>query len=282
MTALLLLMPQTPMLFQGQEFAASSPFLYFNDCQGAQAKEVARGRAKFLVAIPLLRAPRDRNRDLPEPCRSGSFQRCKLDFGERERHAASLRVASRPDSIAARRSRIAATRRDTNSRRYVRTRRLLAAIPRCRRRDAAVDRQFRPRFDSRLDFATADCSAPRHSLEYAMVERRPAVRRHRNAGGRHSARLANSGRNRRAAVPRVPRVSGPGVVVPGVNHRCSCPPFIELPGRWPSAAIRRNCCVANGSSPTASAAMLPARCRESARAAITACSSPRCNPRSAG
>src|SRR5207237_6410967 len=29
MTALLLLLPGTPMLFQGQEFAASSPFLYF-------------------------------------------------------------------------------------------------------------------------------------------------------------------------------------------------------------------------------------------------------------
>ncbi|HEY2147630.1 MAG TPA: alpha-amylase family glycosyl hydrolase, partial [Pirellulales bacterium] len=47
MTALLLLMPQTPLLFQGQEFAASSPFLYFNDCGGDPA--VAAGRAKFLA-----------------------------------------------------------------------------------------------------------------------------------------------------------------------------------------------------------------------------------------
>ena len=31
MTALLLLAPGTPMLFQGQEFAASSPFCYFAD-----------------------------------------------------------------------------------------------------------------------------------------------------------------------------------------------------------------------------------------------------------
>src|SRR5262249_20240422 len=31
MTALFLLAPGTPMLFQGQEFAASSPFLYFAD-----------------------------------------------------------------------------------------------------------------------------------------------------------------------------------------------------------------------------------------------------------
>ena len=31
MAALLMLSPQTPMLFQGQEFAASSPFTYFAD-----------------------------------------------------------------------------------------------------------------------------------------------------------------------------------------------------------------------------------------------------------
>ena len=44
MTALLLLMPQTPMLFQGQEFAASSPFLYFADHNPELAKLVAQGR----------------------------------------------------------------------------------------------------------------------------------------------------------------------------------------------------------------------------------------------
>ena len=31
MTALWLMMPQTPMFFQGQEFAASTPFFYFAD-----------------------------------------------------------------------------------------------------------------------------------------------------------------------------------------------------------------------------------------------------------
>ena len=43
MTALLLLAPQTPLLFQGQEFAASSPFLYFNDLAG---EECATGRPR--------------------------------------------------------------------------------------------------------------------------------------------------------------------------------------------------------------------------------------------
>ena len=42
MTALLLLGPGTPMLFQGQEFAASTPFLYFAD----HDPELARSRAR--------------------------------------------------------------------------------------------------------------------------------------------------------------------------------------------------------------------------------------------
>ena len=87
MTALFLLMPQTPMLFQGQEFAASSPFLYFNDCQGTEAKEVARGRAKFLSQFPSYALARNRNRDCPSPPIRKSSSAAKLDFGERERHA---------------------------------------------------------------------------------------------------------------------------------------------------------------------------------------------------
>ncbi len=40
LTALQLLGPATPMLFQGQEFAASSPFLYFGDQEPAVAEEI--------------------------------------------------------------------------------------------------------------------------------------------------------------------------------------------------------------------------------------------------
>ncbi|HEV3496357.1 MAG TPA: malto-oligosyltrehalose trehalohydrolase, partial [Actinomycetes bacterium] len=48
MTALMLLAPGTPMLFQGQEFAASAPFLYFADHKPDLAKLVHRGRREFL------------------------------------------------------------------------------------------------------------------------------------------------------------------------------------------------------------------------------------------
>ena len=47
MTALLLLGPATPMLFQGQEFGASSPFFYFADHHADLAQLVAKGRGDF-------------------------------------------------------------------------------------------------------------------------------------------------------------------------------------------------------------------------------------------
>src|SRR5690606_37332303 len=44
MTALLLLGPWTPLLFMGQEFAASSPFCYFADHEPELARLVQKGR----------------------------------------------------------------------------------------------------------------------------------------------------------------------------------------------------------------------------------------------
>src|SRR5581483_7219978 len=45
LTALMLLSPQTPLLFQGQEFAASAPFLFFADHGPDLAEVVRQGRA---------------------------------------------------------------------------------------------------------------------------------------------------------------------------------------------------------------------------------------------
>ena len=87
MTALFLLAPQTPMLFQGQEFAAASPFLYFNDCPKDEADEVAQGRAKFLSQFRSYALP-EVQQLLPDPSDPNAFQRCKLDFADRQRNAA--------------------------------------------------------------------------------------------------------------------------------------------------------------------------------------------------
>jgi maltooligosyltrehalose trehalohydrolase len=86
MTALLLLGPQTPMLFQGQEFAASTPFLFFADHHAELAKSVRKGRASFLSQFPNVALDDVRSR-LPDPADPANFEWCKLDFSERQRHA---------------------------------------------------------------------------------------------------------------------------------------------------------------------------------------------------
>jgi maltooligosyltrehalose trehalohydrolase len=86
MTALLLLAPATPMLFQGQEFCASSPFFYFADHGSELGEAVRRGRLEFLAQFPSLRA-REMKSCVPNPSDSETFERCKLDLAERERHA---------------------------------------------------------------------------------------------------------------------------------------------------------------------------------------------------
>jgi maltooligosyltrehalose trehalohydrolase len=88
MTALLLLGPATPMLFQGQEFAASSPFLYFADLPPELAKLARAGRAKFLAQFPSL-AGAEAQAALPDPADRLTFERSKLDVGERERNSAA-------------------------------------------------------------------------------------------------------------------------------------------------------------------------------------------------
>jgi maltooligosyltrehalose trehalohydrolase len=86
MTALLLLGPSTPMLFQGQEFAASTPFLYFADHREELAKAVAAGRLEFLRQFPSINAS-DAAAIVASPEKEETFLLCKLDFADRQRHA---------------------------------------------------------------------------------------------------------------------------------------------------------------------------------------------------
>lgn len=80
MTALLLLAPATPLLFQGQEFAASAPFHYFADHTPELAACVQRGRQ---ASLPHAEA-------IVDPADAASFLVCKLDPAERERHAGAV------------------------------------------------------------------------------------------------------------------------------------------------------------------------------------------------
>ena len=78
LTALLLLQPQTPMLFQGQEFGARSPFLYFADHKPELAKLVRDGRLEFLSQFPSFQG-----RAIAAPDDVATFPQCKLDHQAR-------------------------------------------------------------------------------------------------------------------------------------------------------------------------------------------------------
>jgi maltooligosyltrehalose trehalohydrolase len=86
LTALTLLAPGTPMLFQGQEFAASSPFLFFADHKPELAEKVRNGRIEFLEQWRSLKLPEMRA-CLPDPAAPETFERSKLDHSEVGSHA---------------------------------------------------------------------------------------------------------------------------------------------------------------------------------------------------
>ena len=86
MTALLLLGPWTPMLFQGQEFCASSRFFYFNDLREDLREEVAQGRKDFLSQFPSIACEETLNQ-LAQPSDPATFEQSRLDLTEREKHA---------------------------------------------------------------------------------------------------------------------------------------------------------------------------------------------------
>jgi maltooligosyltrehalose trehalohydrolase len=89
MTALMLLAPQTPMLFQGQEFGASAPFLFFADYQGELGAGVRKGRREFLSQFQSIADPGVADH-LADPCSEKTFARCKLDWTEFERNGAAV------------------------------------------------------------------------------------------------------------------------------------------------------------------------------------------------
>jgi maltooligosyltrehalose trehalohydrolase len=94
LTALLLLGPGTPLLFQGQEWGASSPFLYFARHEDeALDEQVRTGRSDFLQQFANIASASGRGL-LAVPSAPATFEACKLDHGERlrEPHAQLLRL----------------------------------------------------------------------------------------------------------------------------------------------------------------------------------------------
>jgi maltooligosyltrehalose trehalohydrolase len=89
------------MLFQGQEFCSTKPFLYFADHNPELAAAVGRGRIEFLAQFPSLTDERVID-GLAPPAADATFHACKLDFRERERNAPTY--ALHRDLLALRRA----------------------------------------------------------------------------------------------------------------------------------------------------------------------------------
>ncbi|MDG5815224.1 alpha-amylase family glycosyl hydrolase [Chitinispirillales bacterium ANBcel5] len=83
-STLMLLGPQTPLLFQGQEFAASTPFYFFADYEGEEERAVAHGRQDYLSIFPSIAAVEGPL--VPDPATLECFEDCKLNLRERSLH----------------------------------------------------------------------------------------------------------------------------------------------------------------------------------------------------
>jgi maltooligosyltrehalose trehalohydrolase len=89
LAALTLLSPQTPMLFMGQEFGASTTFTFFADHTAKLARQVHAGRREFVSQFNAYADPRVQAL-IPDPHAEQTFLDSKLDWAECARHRQML------------------------------------------------------------------------------------------------------------------------------------------------------------------------------------------------
>ncbi len=90
-SAVLLTVPMTPLLFMGQEWAATSPFQYFTDLEPELGRLVTEGRRREFADFPEFAEAPDR---IPDPQALATFEASRLRWRERAEpaHAAVLRL----------------------------------------------------------------------------------------------------------------------------------------------------------------------------------------------
>jgi len=84
--AIFLLSPQIPLLFMGEEWAASTPFQFFVDFENdpALAKAVREGRRGEFAHFKAFADP-EASRRIPDPTDRATFERSRIDWTETER-----------------------------------------------------------------------------------------------------------------------------------------------------------------------------------------------------
>jgi maltooligosyltrehalose trehalohydrolase len=109
-STLLLLSPETPMLFMGQEFAASTPFLYFTDHNEELGRLVTEGRRSEFSGFRAF-SDADLRHSIPDPQAEATFLASKLNLDERRLHKGiyqlyqDLLALRRDDPVLARQDR---------------------------------------------------------------------------------------------------------------------------------------------------------------------------------
>jgi maltooligosyltrehalose trehalohydrolase len=111
---LLLLLPQTPLLFQGQEYFAPQPFQYFTDHEEGLGRLVTEGRRREFAPFSAFTDLGTRER-IPDPQAEATYRRSQLDLAEAAEGEAALVLAFHRELIATRRR--DAVLRDYRSRR---------------------------------------------------------------------------------------------------------------------------------------------------------------------
>lgn len=93
LSALLCLSPYTPLIFMGQEWGASTPFLYFTDHSGDLGRKITEGRRKEFASFEEFDEKSEQDR-IPDPQEPGTFLASKLKWEEisNDPHAQILRL----------------------------------------------------------------------------------------------------------------------------------------------------------------------------------------------
>ena len=92
-SALLCLAPYTPLIFMGQEWAATAPFQFFTDHEPDLGRKITAGRREEFKGFAAFRDPATREK-IPDPQAESTFLRSKLRWEEvdGEQQAATLRL----------------------------------------------------------------------------------------------------------------------------------------------------------------------------------------------
>jgi maltooligosyltrehalose trehalohydrolase len=95
-STLLLTAPETPLLFMGQEWAATSPFLFFTDHHEELGRQITTGRREEFASFKAFADPELRE-TIPDPQAAETFERSRLVWDEVQRpeHSGMLRLYQR-------------------------------------------------------------------------------------------------------------------------------------------------------------------------------------------